>query len=309
MSKKDRNKAKGAGRAYENTRKLRTIGYLFSLPALVMVVFATIIPVVWNLVLSFCKWDGVASISFAGLSNYIQLFGEKATTKTIGYSLVIALVATFTAMLLGIMLALLIYRVSKFEGAFFRFVFYSPAMLPLSVVGLLFTFVLATDEGLLNNILGAIGMESLERAWLAQKGLVLVVIGLVQGWRSSGTVMMLVFTGIIGLPVDLFESSKLDGATYSQETKYIILPLVKSTIQLALSMCVMGAFKTYDIVYSMTGGGPGDISKTAPLRIVEQAFMFNKYGYAASVSIVYAAIVVCILVILRRSLGGEKYEY
>lgn len=166
-----------------------------------------------------------------------------------------------------------------------------------------------TDEGLLNNLLAIIGLGNLQQAWLAKKGLVLIVIGIVQGWRSSGTVMMLVYTGIIGLPVDLFESSKLDGATYRQEVRYIILPLVKPTIQLALSMCVTSAFKTYDIVYSMTGGGPGDISKTAPLKIIEQAFMFNKYGLASANSIVYALIVVVILFILRKGLGGEKYEY
>jgi len=291
------------------TRKLQLIGGLFSLPALVMVMFATIIPVAWNIVLSFNNWNGVTDMEFTGFSNYSALFADKASMKAIGYSLVIALIATVVAMAFGIITSLLIYKVTRVEGAIYRFVFYSPVMLPLSVVGLLFTLVLATDEGLLNNLLAAVGLENLQQAWLAQKGLVLVVIGIVQGWRSSGTVMMLIYTGLIGLPTDLFESSKLDGATYRQEIRYIILPLLKPTIQLALSMCVMSAFKTYDIVFSMTGGGPGDISKTAPLKIIEQAFMFNKYGLAAANSVFYALIVVVILFILRKGIGGEKYEY
>ena len=300
---------KKQSRKLSNIRKLQLIGGLFSLPALIIVAFATIIPVIWNVVLSFCSWDGVTSMRFNGISNFTKIFADKASMKAIGYSLIIALVATATAMLLGIMLSLLIYKVTKIEGAIYRFVFYSPVMLPLSVVGLLFTLVLAADEGLLNNILGAAGLGNLQNAWLAKKGTVLVVIGLVQGWRSSGTVMMLVFTGIIGLPADLFESSKLDGASYGQEVRYIILPLVKPTIQLALSMVVMSAFKTYDIVFAMTGGGPGDISKTAPLKIIEQAFMFNKYGAAAANSVIYAIIVIVILAILRKGVGGEKYEY
>ena len=291
------------------TRKLRLVGGLFSLPALLIVLFTTIIPVVWNIVLSFNEWNGVSAMTFSKLANFTKLFSDKASMKAIYYSLIIALVATATAMFLGICLSLLIYKVSKIEGAIYRFVFYSPVMLPLSVVGLLFTLVLATDEGLLNNLLAVIGLDSLQNAWLAKKGLVLVVIGLVQGWRSSGTVMMLVFTGMIGLPIDLFESSKLDGASYKQEIRYIILPLLKPTIQLALSMCVTSAFKTYDIVFSMTGGGPGDISKTAPLKIIEQSFMFNKYGLAAANSLVYAMIVMVILAILRKGIGGDKYEY
>ena len=292
-----------------STRKLQLIGGLFSLPAIMIVTFATIIPVIWNVVLSFCNWDGVSAMSFNGIANFTKIFADRASMKAIGYSLIIALVATATAMVLGVGLSLLIYKVTKLEGAIYRFVFYSPVMLPLSVVGLLFTLVLATDEGLLNNILGLIGLKNLQNAWLAKKGMVLVVIGLVQGWRSSGTVMMLVYTGIIGLPADLFESSKLDGATYGQEVRHIILPLVKPTIQLALSMCVMSAFKTYDIVFSMTGGGPGDISKTAPLKIIEQAFMFNKYGLAAANSVIYAIIVIIILAVLRKGVGGDKYEY
>lgn len=298
------------GRAgISTTRKLQLIGGLFSLPALAMVMFATIIPVVWNIVLSFNEWNGVTDMQFTGFSNYKALFADAASMKAIGYSLVIALIATVVSMAFGIITSLLIYKVTRVEGAIYRFVFYSPVMLPLSVVGLLFTLVLATDEGLLNNMLAAIGLGNLQRAWLAQKGLVLVVIGIVQGWRSSGTVMMLVYTGLIGLPTDLFESSKLDGATYKQEIRYIILPLLRPTIQLALSMCVMSAFKTYDIVFAMTGGGPGDISKTAPLKIIEQAFMFNKYGLASANSVFYALIVVIILFILRKGIGGEKYEY
>ena len=298
------------GRAgISTTRKLQLIGGLFSLPALAMVMFATIIPVVWNIVLSFNEWNGVTDMQFTGFSNYKALFADAASMKAIGYSLVIALIATVVSMAFGIITSLLIYKVTRVEGAIYRFVFYSPVMLPLSVVGLLFTLVLATDEGLLNNMLAAIGLGNLQQAWLAQKGLVLVVIGIVQGWRSSGTVMMLVYTGLIGLPTDLFESSKLDGATYKQEIRYIILPLLRPTIQLALSMCVMSAFKTCDIVFAMTGGGPGDISKTAPLKIIEQAFMFNKYGLASANSVFYALIVVIILFILRKGIGGEKYEY
>ena len=146
---------KKQSRKLSNIRKLQLIGGLFSLPALIIVAFATIIPVIWNVVLSFCSWDGVTSMRFNGISNFTKIFADKASMKAIGYSLIIALVATATAMLLGIMLSLLIYKVTKIEGAIYRFVFYSPVMLPLSVVGLLFTLVLAADEGLLNNILGA----------------------------------------------------------------------------------------------------------------------------------------------------------
>lgn len=290
-------------------RKLRIMGIAFSTPAFIMIMLTTIVPIGWNIILSVSNWNGNDPIAFAGIKNYMNVFTDKATIKTVYNSITISLIATFVAMILGIALALMIYKVSKLEGAFFRFVFYSPAMLPMTVVGLLFTFILATDEGLINNFLKIIGLSAWTQPWLAKKGLILVVIAVVQGWRSSGTIMMLIFTAILGLPSSLFESAKLDGATYFDEVCHIILPLVRPTITLSLSMMVMWAFKTYDIVWAMTAGGPGDLSKTAPIRIIEQAFTYNKYGYASALSIVFAVIIIMLIIVIRKGFRGDSYEY
>lgn len=290
-------------------KKQRFFGFLFILPAACLVLLTAVIPVGWNIVLSFCEWNGNSAVKFKGIDNFIYVLTDKATLKTIGNSLIISVVATVVAMVLGVTLALMIYKVSKPEGAFYRFVFYSPGMLPMTVVGLLFTFILATDKGLVNNILEVIGLGAFTQPWLAKKGLVLVVIGVIQGWRSSGAIMMLTYTAILSLPISLFESAKLDGASYGQELRKIILPLIKPSIKMVFSMMVMWAFKTYDIVATMTGGGPGDLSKTAPIRIIEQAFTYNKYGYASALSLTFAAIIILLILVVRKSLGGEAYEY
>ena len=214
------------------TRKLRFFGFLFILPAALMVLLTMIIPVGWNIVLSFCDWNGNSAIKFVGITNYVKVFTDNATLKTIGHSLAISVIAAAVAMILGMALALMIYKVNRVEGAFYRFVFYSPGMLPMTVVGLLFTFVLATDQGLVNNLLEAAGLGALTQPWLAKKGLILVVIGVVQGWRSSGAIMMLTYTAILSLPESLFESARLDGATYWQEIRRVILPLIKPSIKM-----------------------------------------------------------------------------
>ena len=206
-------------------------------------------------------------------------------------------------------MSLLIYRISKVEGAIFRFIFYSPTMLPMTVVGLLFTFVFAADDGIFNNLLRIIGLEGLTHAWLSTKGIVTIVIGIVQGWRFAGTVMMLTFTALLGLPAELYEDAKLSGATYFQQVRMIMLPLIRPTIVLTLSMISMWAFKTYDIVAAMTGGGPGDLSMTAPMYIIFRAFRNNEYGYAAAVSVSFAAMIMALIGIIRRGLRGDRIEY
>lgn len=293
----------------EYVRKLRRVGYLFLLPAGLLILFYTVIPFVWNLVISFTDWDGINAFKFVGFSNYVKIFSTRVAKLAIRNSSIIALVATGVSMIVGMIMALMIFRVSKLEGAIFRFFFYGPAMLPMTVVGLLFTFILSADQGLLNGVLRAMGLESLAKAWLATNILVVVTIGVVQGWRTAGTIMMMIYTALIALPGDLFEASKLEGATFWQEIRMIILPLIRPTIVLTFSMLSMWSFKTYDIVVSMTDGGPGDLSMVAPLYIIQQSFKNGKFGFSAAVSILFALLIMLIIMLIRYGLRGEVHEF
>ncbi|MEG1661668.1 MAG: sugar ABC transporter permease, partial [Clostridiales bacterium] len=138
---------------------------------------------------------------------------------------------------------------------------------------------------------------------------VLWVLSVVQGWKFSGTIMMLCYTAMITIPGSLFEAAKLEGTNYFQDVRLIILPLIKPTIKLALSMMLLWSFKTYDIVWTMTRGGPGGLSLTAPIQMVRTAFTFNKYGYAAAIGMVLTVLVSICIVLGRRLAKGETYEY
>ncbi|MDR0639463.1 MAG: sugar ABC transporter permease [Spirochaetaceae bacterium] len=288
---------------------VRLIGALFMLPAAIMILFCIIIPLVWNLALSFMEWNGNSAARIAGVDNYLRIIADRKSYTSISNSLFVGIVSTITSMGLGIFLALCVYRLSNRESTFCRFVYFCPSMLPTTVIGLLFVFVLAPDEGIVNFVLRSIGLSSLERAWLANPKTVLWTISVVQGWKLSGTVLMLFYTGLIRIPPSLFEAGKLEGITYVQEIKTIILPLLRSTVALSLSMTLLSAFRTYDIVWSMTKGGPGDLSKTVPIRIIETGFIFGQFGYAAALGIVLTVLVGVCIVAGRMSLRGEAYEY
>lgn len=290
-------------------RKLRIIGFFFLLPAAILILFTTVIPVIWNIYLSFGKWDGISSYEFIGLENYTKIFSTRVAKLAIKNSCIIAVVATAISMLLGLAMSLMIYRVSKIEGSIFRFLFYGPVMLPMTVVGLLFTFILSADTGLLNSVLRAIGLGSLAKAWLATETLVVVCIGVVQGWRTAGSIMMLTYTAMVALPEDIFEEARLEGATYWQEITQIIMPLIRPTLIMSFSLMSMWSFKTFDIVTAMTEGGPGDLSTVAPLYIIEQSFRAGKFGFGAAVSVVFAAIIMVIIAAIRKGLKGESYEF
>lgn len=290
-------------------KKQTWIGILFLMPAVIFLLVFMIIPLVWNFGLSFCSWDGVAEAKFIGLENFKTLLMTKAVSASLKKSIFIALVSTVVAMGLGLIYALFLYRLRKKEQTVFRFIFFSPAMLPLSVVGILFIFVFSSDSGILNSLLGMVGLESLQRPWLGDPDLSLWVIGIVQGWRQGGVIMILVTTAILALPQSLFENGKLEGSNYFDDVRYIILPLIKPSLNLLLSTTLMSGFKTYDMVYAMTKGGPGEMTYTAPMKIVQLGFSYNRYGEAAALGTLLTIVATVFILLARYAMRGEHYEY
>lgn len=290
-------------------RRLMFIGLLFLFPATVLVIFTTLIPIVWNCVLSMCEWNGNSTMKWIGFDNYKKFFSDRAVLKTVWNSMVIAAASTAVSMGLGIILALMIYKMGWREGSVFRFIFYSPSMMPMTVAGLLFVFVLSPDDGLLNNLLALMGLKSLQHAWLSEPRLVLATLAVVSGFKGSGTIMMMVYTAILGIPMSLFESAKLDGANYFKQVKMIIMPLIKPTICMVFSMEVMWSFKTYDMVWTMTQGGPGSMSKTVPIAMIQNAFTYNKFGYASAIGLMFTILVLICITVVRRAMRSEFYEY
>ncbi len=286
----------------------RLTGYLFMAPAAIMIIVFMIVPLLWNVALSFCSWNGNSSAEFVGIANYLSVFSEATTLVTLKRSVILALTATAVSMLLGMLYAFLLYRLREREQQIFRFVFFSPAMLPMTVTGLLFVFVLSSN-GLLNALLSVLGLESLQHAWLADPNIALWVLGIVQGWKGCGVTMMLCTTAILALPDSLYECARLEGANYWQQVRIIMLPLIKPTLKLLLSMTVMSSFKSYDIIYAMTKGGPGEFTYTTPMKIIQLGFTFNEYGTAAALGTVLVLLASFFVLVARFALRGETYEY
>lgn len=289
--------------------QMRMLGIAFVIPAAIFIAFTVVIPLGWNLVLSFANWDGFSSMRMVGLDNYIKLFQDPVTLKGFRYSIFIAIISAVIALLVGLVLALLVYKTGSKEGSVFRLIFFAPSMMPFIVIGMLFVFVLSPDMGLVNQFFRLIGLGSLERAWLAEPGLVLWTLAAVSGWRGSGSVMMLLYTAMLSIPASMFEAARLEGANYFKQIRMIIMPLIMPTLGLVSMLVLIGAFKTYDFVYTMTKGGPGDYSKIVPIQMLDVGFTYNDYGYAAAIGVVFTILVSIIIFISRKLARGDVYEY
>lgn len=287
----------------------RMTGIVFLTPAIVFILYATVIPFVWNFLLSFQKWDGFGDAQFGGIQNYITVFQDPAIFKSVGNSVYYALASTLGGVAVGIFLATLVFQLAGKEGSFFRLVLFSPAMLPIAVVGLMFTFFYNPEMGLLNNFLKLIGLESLQHVWLQSQGTAMICIIFVAIWKCAGQVMLLCFASMQTIPESLYESSKLDGAGYWKQIRYITLPLIKPMILLAAINTLGTQYKSYDLIFTMTQGGPGDLTTTVPIRMTKMAFSYGKFGESAAAGVVFTIVVVASILLVKRLLRGEEYEF
>lgn len=289
--------------------RVSTTGLFFLLPAVVFLVYANYVPFVWNFVLSFQKWNGYLKQSWTGLGNYTRLFSDDLFAASVFNSTFLAVTATVGAVSLGLALAAFLYKVTKAEGAVYRLILFLPSMMPIAVIALLFTFIYNPEMGLLNNALRALGLGDLTTAWLEDKSTLLWCIAVVNLWRMAGLTMMLCYTAMVMLPASLFESSHLDGAGYLTQFTRIVLPLILPIIQLSAVFTLSTNFKTFDTVFVLTRGGPGNLSMTVPIYMTDTAFTFGEFGYAATMGVAITAVIMLTIAGTSRLLRGESHEF
>lgn len=227
------------------------------LPAVGIYTVFYIVPIVIAFLFSFTDWnmDRLNSPVFSGFRNFINLFGDEVFLRSLGNTALFAIMTTIFKTIVGLGLALLV--VQKFKGnGFFRTLFYLPCVLSCMIVGLLFTGILKQD-GLLNNGLNALGMSGFAKDWLGQYGSAMFWIIFIEVWMWAGFNMFLFISGLQSIPSELYESAEMDGASVWQRFKKITFPLLAPSFTVVITLNITGGLKVFDLVYALTGGGPG----------------------------------------------------
>ena len=285
------------------------LGWILILPALFFIIYASVFPAVSNLILSFQKWDGFLSKSWVWFENYIQFFKHADALRYLYNSVYLAFLSTIGAVLIGVFLAAVVFKIGSKLGTFARLVFFIPGMIPVAINGLLFVFILNPQMGLLNNFLKLIGLGSFGRAWLEDRSTTMNCIVFVNIWMMCGITMVLSYAAIRMLPASLFESCKIDGGGYLRQLFSIVFPMIKKVIGTAAIYTLAANFKTYGIVQVMTQGGPGDLTRTIPINMINTAFNYGEFGYAASMGVVLSLVVVLSIFITTKLFGGDTHEF
>ena len=266
---------------------LRRLPWAFLAPALVIYSVVVVYPMIYSAYLSLFRWDGISPTKvFVGLDNYGILLTQNdvfwIALKNNAIWLVCALLLpTSIGLGLGILLN------SKFRGShIFRSVFYFPAVLSLAVVGLIWTWIYHPDLGLLNQVLGALGLKGLQRNWLSDPQIALYPVIIAATWNAVGLPMLLYLAGLQTIPEELHEAAKVEGAGPIQRFFYITFPLLRETTLVVLAITAINALKAYDIIYAMTNGGPANRTQLLSTWMYFLTYNYNQVGLGTAIAVV-----------------------
>lgn len=287
-------------------RRYMFTGMIFLLPAVLIYFIFAVLPFFQSFILSFQDWNGFSEKKWVGLENYMRAFTDSTFLVAIKNSVYLGVISSIISVVVGVLCAWLMLYIGKKWGSFFRTILFSPSMIPAVITGLIFSFVFEPEIGILNNVLGALGLEALQHAWLTNKSTSLNCILFVSAWKQVGLTMVLVFAGMQGIDSSLVESARLDGATDVQVLKRILLPLSLPFIQLSAIFALMSGLKIYDTVVALTNGGPGKATVVMPLWILQNSFSFNEYGYGSAMSMIFVLVVLIGMIVVKRVVKTDE---
>jgi raffinose/stachyose/melibiose transport system permease protein len=255
-----------------------------------------LLPLVRTVKYSFYKWNGVSPAIWVGLKNYVTIFQVPNLIGTIYNAFLLVVWFSFIPVGLGLVVASIIHRVATGQfGAVARTVLFLPQVIPLVAAGIIWGWLLALP-GLINQILKAVGLGVITRAWLGDFNWALPSVGVIGIWVLLGFCTVLLLTGMSKVDPSLYESARIEGAGWLQEFLAITVPLLRYEIGVCLTVTVIAALAAFDIVYVATAGGPGNATSVPGIQIYVLAFAQRSVGLASALAVLLMLLVVAVII-------------
>ncbi|MGQ4376378.1 carbohydrate ABC transporter permease [Streptomyces sp. SAS_267] len=295
-------------------RRPRTSYALFLLPGAVAFTVVIVVPFLMNTGLGFTAWQGVGTPSWTGLANYRALVDDSEFWASFRHSLFMVLAMAVVPTAAGLVLAAALFDyVGRHFGsrivAVLRACYYLPQVLPIAVAGIVWSWILAPDNGSLNELLQALGLGSWQQDWLGDPDFALYSVMGVMIWVQLGFPLVVFMAGLQRVDPGLHEAAELDGAGWWRRFWHITLPQIRPEISVVLLWCTIAALKVFGAVYVLTKGGPGGATDVPSYFSFTTFFEKTQVGYGAAVSTVLTVIILALALIgLRFQTRAEDAE-
>ncbi len=281
------------------------------LPAVILTLMFTIWPTVQALYLSFTNATSLGlNNKFVWLDNYIYMFHDKSFIQALINTAKLMAVVPVITIFCSLVLAFVLNQCKLKEMVLYRTLFYFPNIVSLTVVGIIWSFVFHPNVGIVNKILGAVGLESLQRSWLGDSKTALWCIAFTLLWQAAGYYMVMHIAAMDGISPEIYESATLDGASAWRKLISITMPLMKDIIGITFVLALSGTINlSFVLSQVMTGGGPNGASSVLLQYMYTQGFVNGNFGYAMAITVFTLAISVALSMLSRKltdaSEGGQ----
>ena len=281
------------------------------LPAVILTLMFTIWPTAQALYLSFTNATSLGlNNKFVALDNYIYMFHDKSFIQALKNTAKLMAVVPVITIFCSLVLAFVLNQCKLKERVLYRTIFYFPNIVSLTVVGIIWSFVFHPNVGIINKILGAVGLESLQRSWLGDSKTALWCIAFTLLWQAAGYYMVMHIAAMDGISPEIYESATLDGASAWRKLVSITMPLMKDIIGITFVLALSGTINlSFVLSQVMTGGGPNGASSVLLQYMYTQGFVNGNFGYAMAITVFTLAISVALSMLSRKltdaSEGGQ----
>lgn len=290
-------------------REARLAWWLVS-PALAAIVLVALFPLVWTVWESLhlhdlrMPWLGQP---FIGLGNYLEAVGDERFRAAMGHTLFFAVVSVTLELALGTMLALAMNRAFRGRGLM-RASVLVPWAMPTVVSGLLWKFMFDGDAGIANAALVKVGVLDQPLVWFIRTGFAWVPVILADVWKTTPFVALLLLAGLQNIDASLYEAARIDGASAWRQFRFVTLPLLRPAILVALIFRTLDAFRVFDLIYVMTGGGPGTSTEPIALYTFNSLLQYLRFGYGSALSVIVFVVTFALALVYIRYLGAGLTE-
>jgi raffinose/stachyose/melibiose transport system permease protein len=276
----------------------RFLPWLFLAPGLAVFGLAVLLPMVLTTGYSFMDWDGFGPMTFVGLDNYSRAVEDELFRGSFVHVLIYIAATLVLEVGVGLGLAGLIDL--RRRNTWFRVAIFTPVMLPMVVVAVLWSFIYNPDFGLINGGLEALGLEAFQRIWLGDPQTALLAISVVSGWVYAGFYMMIFYAAMRQVPTEVIEAARLDGAGEWAVFREVKVPMIRGAIGVAVLLCVTGGFQGFDLFFVLTNGGPYGTTEIPTTLLVKTVFRNADVGYGSAMAVILTAVVVGVGIVYAR---------
>jgi raffinose/stachyose/melibiose transport system permease protein len=266
-----------------NASYVRRFVVLSLTPAILVYALFVFVPVIWSTYYSFFDWKGIGAAKYIGLKNYVEIIHDPIFWRAMKNNLIFLVVSVFGQLPIALVLAILLHKSNSLQR-FIRSAVFVPMVLSSVVIGMIWQYIYHPQIGILNFLLDKLGLESWKLQWLSDTKIAIFALAPPLIWSFVGLYLIIFISAFQNIPGEIHDAAQIDGAEGTRKLISITLPMIWTTVQIAIILCISGSLKSFDLVYVMTKGGPAHGTELLATYMYNSTFSSYRYGFGSAIS-------------------------